>query len=198
MPRKIEEEMLSFGGKSTELGRKTFLQKAAKIRQRIMAAEPDYKDITDIVMSAAYSGTLSKPAAGYSSRKSQKKGSKMPKSAGTISNVTTIAGKRGRKAEFNPADWKMEIGQDNALDVTEEMLSAVDKYAADSKVKLAQDHLIPSNFDKDNTVANKYRNNRFGAMKRAAKTANGDESTFDLVIAENSDNEKIWALVRTA
>ena len=161
MPRKIEENMLTFGGKTTEYGKKRFLRKAAKIRKRIMAAEPDYQDVTDIVMSSDYSGTLSKPAAGYSRRKSQKKGSKMPKIAGTLNNVKTIAGKRGRKAEFNSADWVMDIGQEFALDVTEEMLSAVEKYAADSDVELAIDDLSPENFDKENSVANKYRNNRF-------------------------------------
>lgn len=190
--------MLSFGGKSTEYGKETFLRKAAMIRKRIMAAEPDMKDVTELVMASDYSGTLSKPAAGFSRRKSQKKGNKMPKVAGTLNNVKTIAGKRGRKAEFNPVDWEMEIGEDYALDVTEEMLSAVEKYAADSDVELTVDDLSPENFDKENSAANKYRNNRFGAFKRVAIAANGEDSKYNLVTAENADSETIWALVRTA
>lgn len=158
-----------------------------------MAEQPKY---IRVELPDDYAGTLSKPAANYSGK--QRKGKRMPKSAGTLNNVTAIAGKRGRKAEFNAADWKMDIGVENALDVTEEMLSAVEKYAEKSKVKLAVDALNPANFSKDNEAANKYRANRFGAFKRAAIAANGKDSTYELVTATNSEKNHIWALVRNS
>lgn len=182
---------MEIGGKSTDFGRETFLQKAAKIRERVLANQPKYSDVTKEVMSSDYRGTLSKPAAGFAA-KTRGKGNKMPKAISTISDVSTVAGKRGRKAEFNSADFVMEVGLDNALDVTEEMVSGIDKL--DAKEKFDSELL----FSNDNPSANKYRSNRFGALKRAAIAANGDDSKYTLNHAKDENNERIWVLVRTA
>jgi len=55
MPKDIPSGITRIGGKSTELGRSNFLQKAAEIRARILANQPEYKDITSDIMSL-YSG----------------------------------------------------------------------------------------------------------------------------------------------
>lgn len=189
MPRKIDERLMEIGGKTTDFGRESFLQKAAERRARIMAEKPKYVDKTDSVMSSDYRGTLSKPAAGYAA-KTKKKGNKMPKAITSISNVTTVAGKRGRKAEFNHNDFVMEIGLDSALDVTEEMVCGIEKLDDPFAPELL--------FTNENSDANKYRSNRFGALKRAAILANGEDTKYELNHAENEDSEKIWILVRTA
>jgi len=191
MPREIDKRLSEIGGKSTDFGRETFLQKAAKIRERVLANQPKYSDVTKEVMSSEYRGTLSKPAAGYAA-KTRGKGNKMPKAISTISDVSTVAGKRGRKAEFNSADFVMDIGLDNALDVTEEMVSGIEKL--DAKEQFDSELL----FSNDNASANKYRSNRFGALKRAAIAANGDDSKYTLNHAKDENNERIWVLVRTA
>ncbi len=190
MPKGIPSDLVSVGGKSTELGKQNFLRKAKEIRRRIMAEEPDYADITQLVMVGEYRGTTSKPAAGFSSRKSKGKGNKMPKAISKLNNVTSVAGKRGRKSEFNKSDFVMEIGLDNALDVTEEMESGIEKLDEQFDSELL--------FTNENSDANKYRSNRFGALKRAAIAANGDSTKYELNHAENEDGDKIWVLVRTA
>lgn len=174
----------------TDFGRESFLEKAAIIQARIEAAAPKYADVTESVFNSEYSGTLSKPAAGFSSRKSNRKGNKMPKAITSVSNVTSVAGKRGRKAEFNKNDFVMEIGLDNALDVTEEMVSGIEKLDNPFDPELL--------FSNENADANKYRSNRFGALKRAVIAANGEDAKCELNHAENEDSEKIWILVRTA
>lgn len=190
MPREIDKRLKEIGGFMTDFGRESFLEKAAIVQARIEAAAPKYTDVTESVFSSEYSGTLSKPAAGFSSRKSNRKGNKMPKAITSISNVATVAGKRGRKAEFNSADFVMDIGLDNALDVTEEMVSGIEKLDDPFDAELL--------FSNDNSDANKYRSNRFGALKRAAIAANGEDTKYTLNHAENEDSEKIWVLVRTA
>jgi hypothetical protein len=189
MPREIEKQLLEIGGKSTDFGRETFLKKAAKIRKRIMDAEPNYKDITEVLNNSDFHGTSSKPF-DIRAVKSKRKGNKMPKAITSISNVATVAGKRGRKAEFNSADFVMDIGLDNALDVTEEMVSGIEKLDDPFDAELL--------FSNDNSDANKYRSNRFGALKRAAIAANGEDTKYTLNHAENEDSERIWVLVRTA
>lgn len=186
MPRRLTERLVSVGGKSTEFGKERFLVKAAIIRSRILAEKTVYKSLNETLNDSDYFGTLSRPAAGYSTRK----GKDMPKAAGKLNNVVAIAGKRGRKAEFNPSDWVMDIGVENAFDVTDEMLSGIEK-------------IEDCNFDSDdlfsgkNSDANSYRGNRFGAMKRAAIQANGKDSKYELSTGENEEGNRVWILVRT-
>lgn len=186
MPRRITERLVSVDGKSTELGKEIFLKKAAEIRKRIMAEKPTYRSKNEEIFSSDYYGTLSRPAAGYSKRK----GREMPKLAGTVNNVVSVAGKRGRKAEFNPSDWVMDIGVESAFDVTDEMNSGIEKI---ENCTFDSDDL----FGNDNSDANQYRGNRFGAFKRAAVIANGKDSKYELAQAENEDGNSIWLMIRT-
>lgn len=144
-------------------------------------------------MEAEYRGTVSKPAAGFAAN-TRKKGNKMPKQTSKLNSVTTIAGKRGRKAEFNPAEWEFGVGLENAVDVTEEMNSGIEKYCADNECEFDAELL----FTTENSDANKYRTNRFGAFKRVATQANGEKTKYELNSAKNEKNERIWVLVRTA
>jgi hypothetical protein len=189
MPKEIDKRLAQIGGKSTDFGRESFLKKAAEIRARIMASEPKYTDVTNDVMSSDYRGSLSKPAAGFAA-KTRGKGNKMPKSISKLNNVTSVAGKRGRKSEFNKNDFVMEIGLENALDVTEEMVSGIAKLDETFEPELL--------FTNENSDANKYRSNRFGALKRAAILANGEDSKYELNHATDEDDNRIWVLVRTA
>lgn len=179
---------MSIGGKSTELGKQTFLERAARNRARILAEQPRYirTELPD-----GYAGTLSKPVVNRPTKRNRK-GKEMPKATTKLNNVVDIAGKRGRKSEFNSADWVQEIGLDNAFDVTEEMLSGIAKLPEKDRFK--PDVL----FTNDNATANKYRSNRFGAMKRASVAANGEGTKNELKVAENENNERIWIFVRTA
>jgi hypothetical protein len=193
MPGKLPSGLTEIGGKSTDLGRQIFLQKAAERRQAILDGQTDFVDVTESIMSSEYMGTLSKPAAGFAA-KTRAKGNKMPKKTSKLNSVTTIAGKRGRKAEFNPADWSFDIGVDNALDVTEEMNSGVEKYCADNGVTFDAELL----FSTDNADANKYRTNRFAAFKRVANQANGEKTKYELNHAIDEAKNRVWVLVRTA
>lgn len=195
MPREIDKRLKEIGGFMTDFGRESFLEKAAIIQARIEAAAPKYSDVTESVFSSEYNGTLSKPAAGYSSRKSNRKGNKMPKAiTSNLSEVTTVSGKRGRKGEFNPNDFVMEVGNaaETGLDVTEEMVSGI------AKLDAAEQFDAELLFSNENATANKYRTNRFGALKRAAKAANGEDSEFNIVHALDENSERIWVLVRKA
>lgn len=186
MPRRITERLVSVDGKSTEFGKERFLVKAAIIRSRILAEKTVYRSLNETLNDSEYYGTLSRPAAGYSKRK----GREMPKLAGTVNNVVPVAGKRGRKAEFNPSEWVMDIGLDSAFDVTDEMNSGIEKI---------EDCTFDSNdlFGSDNSDANQYRGNRFGAFKRAAVIANGKDSKYELAQAENESGDPIWLMIRT-
>jgi len=189
MPREIDKRLKEIGGFMTDFGRESFLEKAAIIQARIEAAAPKYTDISESVFSSDYHGTRTK-SFDIRAAKSKRKGNKMPKAITSVSNVTSVAGKRGRKAEFNKNDFVMEIGLDNALDVTEEMVSGIEKLDNPFDPELL--------FSNENADANKYRSNRFGALKRAVIAANGEDAKCELNHAENEDSEKIWILVRTA
>ncbi len=188
MPRKSPSDLTSIGGKSTELGRDNFLRKARARRKLLLAEQTNYREITELVFESEFRGSLSKWAANSSGQK--RKGKDMPKATTKLNNVVDIAGKRGRKSEFNSADWVMDIGLDNAFDVTEEMHSGIAKLDDPFDPELL--------FSNDNSDVNKYRNNRFGAMKRAAISANGEKTKYELKVAENDKNERLWILVRTA
>ena len=189
MPREIPNDLIRIGGKSTDLGKENFLRKAREIRARVMAESPHYDDITEIVMSSEYGGTISKPAAGFAAKRG-KKGNKMPKSISSVNNVATLNGKRGRKSEFKTEDFVMDI--DSMLDVTEEMVGGIEKL--DSKDRFDAELL----FATDNDAVNKYRNNRFGALKRAAITANGKDSKYTLTTGEDEDGNKVLVITRKA
>jgi len=189
MPKDIPSGITRIGGKSTELGRSNFLQKAAEIRARILANQPEYKDITSDIMSGEYSGTLSKPAAGFAAKR-KRKGNKMPKTISTLNNSSKLNGKRGRKGEFKSEDFVMDIG--GMLDVTEGMVSGISKL--DAKDKFDSELL----FTTDNENVNKYRTNRFGGLKRAAIVANGKDSKYSLEYGEDDEGNKVLVIVRNA
>jgi len=193
MPREIPNDLSTIGGKLTDLGREDFLRKAQELRERIMASEPNSVDITGSVFASDFRGTLSKTVA--NSGRKNRKGKTMPKITSNLVNVTSVAGKRGRKSELNPTEWKMEVGIENSFDVTDEMTSAIEAYCTKNKLKVFAADVL---FGNDNADANKYRSNRYGTMKRAAIVANGEDSKYELNSAENSDGERIWVFNRTA
>lgn len=200
MPKAKKSNLVSIGGKSTEFGKETFLAKAATIRRRILKDTPRYRDLTHDVMAGQYSGSLSKMV---DARVTVKKRGKtaMPKAIGNLKSRKTLAGKRGRKSLFDSAEFEFGIGIENALDVTEEMQNLSDDYRekCDNDEDKIQEFLLEM-FDEDTRDENvkNWRKSRFDALKRAAKIANGKDSTYSLEIGETEDSEDYcWILVRT-
>lgn len=200
MPKAKNSNLVSIGGKSTELGKETFLAKAATIRRRILKDTPRYRDVTHDVMAGEYSGTLSKHLDARASKKTKGK-TAMPKAIGTLKSRKTLAGKRGRKSLFDSAEFTLDIGIENAVDVTEEMQNLSDDYrekCGNDDDKIAE--FLLEMFDEDTRDENvkNWRKSRFDALKRAAKIANGKDSAYSLEIGETEESDDLcWILVRT-
>jgi hypothetical protein len=114
-----------------------------------------------------------------------------------VTSRRTVAGKRGRKSAFNSAEFKCDVGA--ILDVTEEMSAGIDHYVENAEN--ADAFTLADLFAGENATANKYRGVRFGALKRAAVTANGDDTKYSLEVCERTNEEdetvEFWGLVRT-
>lgn len=187
MPQELGGDILEIGGKSTDLARRLYAERMAKVREITLRNSPRYRDITGQLDSSDYRGTLSKPAAGYAAKRKVKG---MPKilDISTV-NAETVAGKRGRKAVFpNFHEWVMEIGA--SADISEEMNSEI--LAEDYEGDLTPEFL----FDNENADGVKYRKARFNNMVTAARKANGEKSKYSLLSYKDAEGNSGWAIRR--
>jgi len=185
MPVRVESTVLAIGDRLTKIGHE--LADARRIQSPKIVG---LRDITRRVMeSPTIVGDTTSGREIPRKRKVWRMATKI--TTAVVSRESFSTGTRGRKSQWNPADFTMNVG--DILDVTDDFLAAAKRHK-DSNIKSLK--LVDFMSTDKESKGYKFRMSCLAGIRNAARKVNGKDSAYSLEKVEIEGGKHILGFIR--